>query len=119
MMKLLPCIVLALLCFVGCGEQKIGICESWFSVVDSKTNQPITNFTFAMPCKNGTNIPGNTFHRGKAYSLFYTLSTTTVTARVSAPGYTSYDLVIEPKYYQTYTGQLPANITEIRLSRDE
>jgi len=119
MKKLLPFITFALLCLLGCGMQKIGICESWFSVVDSKTNQPISNYIFEMPSKNGTNIPGNTFHRGKSYSLFYTLSTTTVTAKVSAPGYSSYDLIIEPKFYETYTGLLPAHITEIRLSRNE
>jgi hypothetical protein len=106
-----------LLLLAGCSRPRLGICEVWFSVIDGDTKQQIDKFTFSYPALSENNVPEGRLHRGEHFNLFFIPSSVPVTAQISAPGYSTSPLTIEPEFHESSVSPLPGKVVVVSIKK--
>jgi hypothetical protein len=107
--------VLLPILLAACHQNGTGICDLYFVVLDAKTHEKISNYTFEMPALNGESIPGSTLYRKDGYGIFNAPSSAAISVSISAPGYSNSIITLRPRSGST-SGPVP-DPREILLSK--
>jgi hypothetical protein len=92
---------------VSCKSNNAKICDLYFVVLDAKTHEKVSNYTFEFPASNGNSISGCVQYRKDNYGIFYAPSLVPVSVTISAPGYSEETVTLQPKSGTT-SGSIPA-----------
>ena len=107
----------AIVLLTSCHKEEQGVCDYSFCVFDAKTMEALPNYAFTMPSINGNTISGSTLYRNANCGFFYAPTSSAVSIKISAPGYSDFTVSLEPKFGST-SGPLPEQ-RKVFLSKAE
>jgi hypothetical protein len=101
-------------CGLQSGRQRASICSAYFVVLDARDKTPIKPYALQGP-EHRSETPGEVFYMNEATGFFAAVSQYPVAICISAKGYQTNEVILEPHHGYLFNLNPPGEILLKRL----